>query len=96
MATLLEQLQNLELIPERHVWKNILKLSETTWLRMREEGITPFPEIMIRRRRFYRPEVVEGWLRSNEQHACPPKSALKGTPQRNIKAKRHEGSNASL
>ena len=97
MATLLELLQDLELIPERHLWEKILKISETTWLRMRNEGITPFPVTVIRRRRSYRPEVIEGWLRSNEQHAALPKVSPKAPPQRHTAiAKRREGTNATL
>ncbi|HBA87424.1 MAG TPA: hypothetical protein DCZ75_05350 [Geobacter sp.] len=67
MATLLEQVLDLELVPEAHVRKKIVRVSEATWHRMRHERITPSPAIMIRGRRYYRPEVIEGWLRSNEE-----------------------------
>lgn len=66
MATLLE-LQELELVPETHVRKRIVKVSEATWHRMRRDKQTPSPAILVRGRRHYRPEVVSEWLRSLEQ-----------------------------
>ena len=66
MATLLE-LQELELVPETHVRKRIVRVSEATWHRMRRDKQTPSPAILIRGRRHYRLEVVSEWLRSMEQ-----------------------------
>jgi hypothetical protein len=66
MATLLE-LQELELVPETHVRKRILRVSEATWHRMRRDKQTPSPAILVRGRRHYRPEVISEWLRSLEQ-----------------------------
>jgi hypothetical protein len=57
MATLLE-LQELELVPETHVRKRILRVSEATWHRMRRDKQTPSPAILVGGRRYYRPEVI--------------------------------------
>ena len=46
--------------------ERILRVSEATWHRMRCKGKTPSPAIVIRGRRHYRPEVIEAWLRQNE------------------------------
>lgn len=39
----------------------ILKISKSTWLRMRKDKQTPSPAILIRGRRYYRAEVIEEW-----------------------------------
>ena len=61
MATLLEQIQDLELVTESHVRK-IVNVTEATWHRMRHEKLTPSPAIVIRNCRYYSVKVIEKWL----------------------------------
>lgn len=56
------------LYPEHELLKH-LRLSRTTWWRLRRGGTAPAC-VMIGERRFYRPEVVEAWLADRGQRAA--------------------------
>jgi hypothetical protein len=55
------------LIPESKVRREIAGVSQGTWHRMRKEGTTPSPAIRLRGRRYYKPSVIENWLKIHEQ-----------------------------